>query len=1717
MVLSSGSPIIAAASTEPVRKKISVSIEKATDDAYIDALVRLKDEIDAPQIKRKVALSSVAQSKEKREQAVRKEIVEASAALAETSQKDILDRLHTQKQQGLVQSFKSFYIVNCIHVVAKKSVLVDLAARDDVAEVVENQTIHLDPPVANEPEKGRMRRSAASQEDKPHVPWNLKAIGADRAQKAVKDSDQVVTVAIIDSGVDGTHPAIAKNYRGQNADLAPYSWYNAVSNKTGADESPFDDRGHGTHVCGTILGTRDDGALLGIAPKTKWIAVKVFDANGETDNAKLLAAGEWILAPRDKNGNKRPDLAPNVVNNSWGGNSSDGFYRDIVKKWRDAGIFPVFSAGNVSEFNNGGDHSIGTPAAYPEAYAVGAIRKDEKVAKFSLRGKSDYTNKWKPDLVAPGVNILSTLPNNRYAIETGTSMASPHVSGVVALMLQANRDLSVDQIEKILNETATPLKDDFYTKTPNHGYGYGKVNAYNAVELAKSQKKGADIDTHTMGQFTGRLLARGEDGEKPVVEHHPMNTIFTTYQTTFDANARDNAGIESVKLHLDVGEGFKPYPLELKKGNRIDGYYSLHLSPSLFKGSGGTYFIEATDVNGQKTKTEAVTFSIKSGVSIGYVQDFEKDCSGFEFGGESNLWKWGALDPAQPNHKMIGTGSYHHNLKGDTIAVMPPIDLTQEKENAILRFRHRYDLGNSEHAWFDQAEVWIAEVDETSDVDHLNWQRKRTFQNHSQGWVDESIDLSAYKGKKICVMLGLRGNGEYKTEGGGWLIDDISIEKSPEKTPQTPSESISLLNKRDGKISYTFSPVKDEDITAYTLYRSNAPDGPFTAILTVNKGDTKNGFGKYGITLTDTPLPQKGTYYYYAVSKIGNIESAPSKILSHTFTKGRVVKHFDFEEGQEGFTTGKNGTEAWDYGILTYGDPFSTNYKKPISKQSLGKNPGPGMWATGMDDYRKSNQRYELLSPAMDLSSLNDATLYYQNWFGSSGKRGTDEYDTYDNDVGEIYVSQDGGKQWTKIFTLDANALEAHGRKHCWFTQGVSIPSDYLTSQFRMKFVLNSGSDTPTLSSEQCGGWYIDDVSIHSSDRVSATQTQTALPFRLQQMHPATLLNEQKNTDIIPLVGTLSIEETGVQVTSEMGSGHFTLNHPAGKYTAVAYAEGYAPKRVPVTIENGKVLTQDIYLDKASPLSLQVQAINEKQESVSIRAGIYKDGQSEVLAEKEGKNLRFDALLPGDYELIVNAQGYYTYRKKLHLQKDETLSLSLKPAENTSELVVGYDREVALELAGQGLKDRAFANRIDNNRPLQVKSVHYYLTKLKNADLSNSRYRISIYDKNDRDGLPGPILFTKELTFEKEGWNTLGLDHVYVDGPFYIAFTKLTGDVALGIDNKTAGSTSVQMFNHAWNEPETAGMYMLKATVSDLRDKMPEKCSVSFDANGGKGSMDAISIEKGKSYTLPSCRFTPPNGKVFDAWRIIDATMKPGSPVVVSKDMRIKALWKDQTPVPSPIPTPSPTPTPTPNPMPNPSPFYQGQILLPALTDEENGKDYANHWAKTAIDYCLTKAYFKNIALEKTFDPEKPITRAEFVTVLARYANIPEGPARSGFNDVDDDQYYACFISWARQNQIIYGRGNNMFAPNANITRAEMATIIHRMSVVLNLKYDTDKLIVPYHDQSSIPDWAQDSVRAMTQLGIVQGDDLHRFNPKGSFKRCELAQIIYNFSHTQKP
>lgn len=1467
------------------QKKIE-ELKDYKDDDFVDAIIKLKKQVDVSKIKDAVKKENVNASKEEIQNEIRKDMVDKSIKLKEDSQKSIIEILERGKKDGNVKNYEQFFIINCINVVCKKEVLVKISKRSDVEKICINKKVKIPKLQNNVPED----RNALYSVEKKHVPWNLKMISADKAQKEAESFNNDVVVAIIDSGVDGNHPAIKNNYRGNDKNLKKYSWYNVVTEKTGDKEEPYDDRGHGTHVCGTILGQREN-SLLGVCPSAKWMAVKVFDSNGETDNAKLLKAGEWIMGPKDEKGIPHPEMAPKVVNNSWGGNSTDGFYQDMVKKWRDVGIFPVFSAGNVSQFNDGGEDSIGTPASYPEAYAVGAIRQDEIVAKFSLRGKSNYTENFKPDIVAPGVNILSSIPGGKYTIYTGTSMASPHVTGVVCLMLKANPNLSVDQIEKILNETATPLKDDHYTTTPNHGYGHGKVDALNAVKLSVGQKEGKDIDISNMKLLQGRILTNGVDNEKPVINHTPISKVFTTYKTTFDANVKDNVGVDSVKLYLNVGSEYKSYDMKLKNGNRLSGYYSINVPVSTFKNvTNGKYYIEATDINKKITKSDEFSFEVQQGIGIGYIQDFEKDISGFELGGESKLFKWGNIKKDEANKKLIGIQAYK-NVRGNSIFVMPPIDLTKETRNPALSFKHFYDLGNYESAFFDTAEVWIAEAKEDSDPDNLDWKLKRSYKNSSkEKWTDEYIDLSAYKGKKICVMFGFRPNGEYKSSGNGWYIDDIKIEEASKEIPQTPSKYLKLNDNKDGKLHYTFSTVENEKITSYELYRSKDKNGPFELIKKVEKGDEQNGFKKYSIDLVDIPKPQKGTYYYYAVAMIGENKSEPSEILYHTFTEGKEVKSFDFEKGQDGWTSVESDKETkWDFGKLEYGDQYDTSYKKPISKQSLGKNDGMNVWATNLNDYRKPNTKYSLISPSMDLSTLKDATLYYQNWFGSSGKRGTDDYGSYNQDIGEIYFSKDDGKTWDKVYTLDASEVDKH-IKHAWFTNGVEIKKDYLTDKFKVKFVLDARSDSGKTDPEQCGGWYIDDVTINTKDVKNNNIIEKKSPFKLLNMQ--NLSEENAKKDILPLVGKITIKETGKTINTEAGTGKFSIKLPAGKYTVVASADGYKDKEEVIDLTND--VNKDFYLDDFKKASISVNVKDSNYESIKGNVKLYKEGKLEPIAEKNGETVRFTDLTSGNYTLVATSDGYKRLEKNIKIPGTGTVTMSLEKVYSESQLNVGYTDKNATTLSGMELKDRAFANKISNDKLVEIKEISYFITKTKNVDLTNSKYRISIYDKNTEDELPGNILFSKDLTFEKEGWNKLPISNVQVNGDYYIAFTKLDGEIALGMDDDKQSDNCFQMFNGAWDEPETKGTYMISAKVNTLSDKEVKQVTISFDKNGGSGEMQAVKVKANENYKLPECTFTAPDNQEFDAWQVNNERKNVSDTIKVDKDLTIKALWKDK-------------------------------------------------------------------------------------------------------------------------------------------------------------------------------------------------------------------------------
>jgi bacillopeptidase F (M6 metalloprotease family) len=308
------------------------------------------------------------------------------------------------------------------------------------------------------------------------------------------------------------------------------NFYDSINGQQAA----YDDNGHGTHTMGTMVGS-DGENKIGVAPGAQWIAAKILDAGGSGNDSDIMYAGQWFLAPVDYEGNLHPEAAPDVVNNSWGSTPGDTFYDGIMNAWRAAGIFPAFSNGNSGP----GAGTSGSPGGSPMAFSAGAVDSAGKLASFSSRGPSRF-DEIKPDITAPGVSIRSSMPGGGYSSMNGTSMASPHVAGTVALIQAANASLSVDEIENLLYETATPTTDATYGESPNNGYGYGIINAELAVATI--------IDG--VGQVSGIVQGAGDDVTPPGFHHEePAATVYEGLD--FDvpvAVITDNVSVDTVEF-----------------------------------------------------------------------------------------------------------------------------------------------------------------------------------------------------------------------------------------------------------------------------------------------------------------------------------------------------------------------------------------------------------------------------------------------------------------------------------------------------------------------------------------------------------------------------------------------------------------------------------------------------------------------------------------------------------------------------------------------------------------------------------------------------------------------------------------------------------------------------------------------------------------------------------------------------------------------------------------------------------------------------------------------------------------------------------------------------------------------------------------------------------------------------------------------------------------
>ena len=390
-------------------------------------------------------------------------VFDALRQTARTSQSGLLQSLSAQRAAGGVVQYESYFIVNAIGVTGDVTALDALAARPEVAAIESMKQYSIPEPIPGEA-IGTLA-----------VEWGVQRIGADRVWTEFGVRGQGIVVASIDTGALYTHAALNSQYRGTATGSHDYNWFDPAGSP-----APVDGNGHGTHTMGTMIGDDGGSNQIGIAPQATWIAAKGC-ATTSCSNEDLLASAEWILAPYPIGGTSDegdPSRRPNVVNNSWGGDGGDLWYQLSVQAWRAADIFPAFAAGNSGPLAG----SINSPGDYAESFATGATGSGDGIAVFSSRGPSSLTNETKPDVSSPGLSIRSAWNDGGYNTISGTSMASPHTAGCVALIRARNGSLDITQVEDLLTSTAL----DLGTAGPDSTYGFGRIDCYAAVAAAGS-------------------------------------------------------------------------------------------------------------------------------------------------------------------------------------------------------------------------------------------------------------------------------------------------------------------------------------------------------------------------------------------------------------------------------------------------------------------------------------------------------------------------------------------------------------------------------------------------------------------------------------------------------------------------------------------------------------------------------------------------------------------------------------------------------------------------------------------------------------------------------------------------------------------------------------------------------------------------------------------------------------------------------------------------------------------------------------------------------------------------------------------------------------------------------------------------------------------------------------------------------------------------------
>lgn len=450
---------------------LQAQLDRLPEGEMLKVLVVLEDRVDVAALDRELRADKAGLDLRHRR------VVTALRDKARETQTGLLDAL-SAKSNGRVRGYRPHWLINAVVVVADGATIREIAARPDVEYVEPDLRMELIEPVESAP------APAGKSVDDP-VPDGIEAIRAHEVWYSLGFDGSGTLVAGLDTGVDGTHPALSGKWRGSGGAVPPQeAWF--IPGSFGNPMFPSDEHGHGTHTMGTMVGSAPTDSV-GVAPGAQWIASNaVYNYEDELDSG-LIAAIEFFTDP---DGDPlTSDDVPDVVNNSWGIEvpdtngayiECDSRYWDAIDNCEAAGVVMVFGAGNEGPDAGTLRMPADRATTATNTFAVGSVNRTApfSVSGFSSRGPSACGGPYavKPEVSAPGASIYSTWPGG-YGFLSGTSMATPHVAGTVALMRQANPDADVTTIKEILMSTAL----DIEAPGEDGDSGWGVIDAYAAV------------------------------------------------------------------------------------------------------------------------------------------------------------------------------------------------------------------------------------------------------------------------------------------------------------------------------------------------------------------------------------------------------------------------------------------------------------------------------------------------------------------------------------------------------------------------------------------------------------------------------------------------------------------------------------------------------------------------------------------------------------------------------------------------------------------------------------------------------------------------------------------------------------------------------------------------------------------------------------------------------------------------------------------------------------------------------------------------------------------------------------------------------------------------------------------------------------------------------------------------------------------------------------